>query len=64
MPKAQGEVTKRGPRRGQAVEKRPPGEAERDVERVEDQVPRDASSSGEVVEPEGPSGPAADDEPE
>jgi hypothetical protein len=50
MPKPQGEVTKRGPRRGQAVEKRPPGEAERDAERAEDNVPLDAGS-GEVVEP-------------
>ena len=47
---ANGEVQKRGERHGQAVERRPAGEAERDAKRAEDNVPLDARS-GEPLEP-------------
>ncbi len=42
MAGVKGEVQKRGERRGQGVEKRPTGEAERDAARAEDRVPIDA----------------------
>lgn len=44
------EVGKRGERHGEGVERRPPGEAERDASRAEDNVPLDARS-GEPIEP-------------
>jgi hypothetical protein len=40
--KSRGVVHHRGPRRGDAVEKRPTGAAERDAARAEDNVPLDA----------------------
>jgi len=50
MAPVQGEVQKRGERRGEGVEKRPPGEAERDAKRAEDNVPLDART-GEPIDP-------------
>jgi hypothetical protein len=44
-------VQKRGPRRGDGVERRPPGEAEHDANRAEDNLPLDART-GEPIEPE------------
>jgi hypothetical protein len=46
-----GTVRKRGERRGEGVERRPPGEAEHDAKRAEDNVPRNART-GEPIEPE------------
>lgn len=43
-----GEVQKRGERRGEGVEKRPDGEAERDAARAEDRVPIDARTGEEI----------------
>jgi hypothetical protein len=43
-----GEVQKRGERRGEAVEKRPDGEAELDAARAEDRVPVDARTGQEA----------------
>jgi hypothetical protein len=45
---ANGEVRKRGERRGEGVERRPPGEAERDASRAEDNVPLDARTKEEI----------------
>lgn len=42
MANDEGQVRKRGERKGQAVEKQPPGEAERDAAVAEDRVPLDA----------------------
>jgi hypothetical protein len=47
---AKPEVQKRGDRRGDGVEKRPPGEAERDAARAEDNVPLDAAT-GQPIDP-------------
>jgi hypothetical protein len=39
---------RRGPRRGEAVEKRPPGQAEQEAARPEDNVPLDARTGKEI----------------
>ncbi len=46
-------VGHRGPRRGEAVEKRPAGEAEREASRAEDNVPLDARTKQPVEEGQG-----------
>jgi hypothetical protein len=46
------EVQKRGERRGEAVEKRPPGEAERDASWAEDNAPLDARTKEPIERPE------------
>jgi hypothetical protein len=51
MSQAPNHVNKRGERRGEGVEKQPPGEAERDARRAEDAVPVD-SRTGEPIEGE------------
>jgi hypothetical protein len=51
MSQARSHVNKRGERRGEAVEKQPPGEAEREAQRAEDNVPLD-SRTGRPMEPE------------
>jgi hypothetical protein len=49
---AKPDVLKRGERRGEAVEKRPPGEAEHDAARAEDNVPLDAATGAPIEHPE------------
>jgi len=45
-------VRKRGKRRGEAVERRPPGEAEREANRPEDRVPLDARTKRPIERPD------------
>jgi hypothetical protein len=49
---ADGRVQKRGERRGEGVERRPPGEAERDASHAEDNAPLDARTGQEIEPPE------------
>ncbi len=41
-------TNRRGPRKGSAVEKRPPGQAEQEAARPEDNVPLDARTGREI----------------
>jgi hypothetical protein len=52
MSQLKGDVGKRGPRRGEAVERQPPGEAERAASRAEDNQPLDARTKKPIEPPD------------
>jgi hypothetical protein len=60
---ASGGVQRRGERRGEGVERRPPGEAERDASRAEDNVPIDARTGRPVEPPPARAQPGRGDQP-